>query len=151
MTKTSKTAPQSNTHSKMKQGMSLMSKAEITALYNRCKVAVPICTMLEARRTWTPEPKPTPVVTPGNITAQGLTMDSMVPLAQCCNIQCQFMYLWHKGILNCMDYDRQQYTQSSYYLSWVTSSIIIRTIASTHTFTVWLPLSSNSKGEEKVG
>jgi hypothetical protein len=82
MTKTSKTAPQSNTHSKMKQGMSLMSEAEITALYNRCKVAVPICTMLEARRTWTPEPKPTPVVTPGNITAQGLTMDSMVPLAQ---------------------------------------------------------------------
>jgi hypothetical protein len=68
----------------MKQGMSFMSEAETTALYNRCKVAVPICTMLEARRTWTwtPEPKPTPVVTPGNIAAQGLTMDTMVPLAQ---------------------------------------------------------------------
>jgi len=56
----------------MKQGMSLMSEAEITALYNRCKVAVPICTMLEARRTWTPEPKPTPC---WGLYSYGMSMD----------------------------------------------------------------------------
>ena len=51
-----------------------------------------------------------------------------------------------------MDYDSQQYTQSSFYLSWVTSFIIVvRTIASSHTFAVWLPLSGNSKGEEEIG
>jgi hypothetical protein len=31
----------------MKQVMSSVSKAELTALNNRCKLAVPICTILE--------------------------------------------------------------------------------------------------------
>jgi hypothetical protein len=60
------------------------------------------------------------------------------------------MYLRKKGIPNCVDYDRQQYTQCSQ-LSWVTSFLIMRTIARSHNLAAeWLPSSGISTGEEEV-
>jgi hypothetical protein len=55
------------------------------------------------------------MVTTNNITAQGLTMGIMTPKAsksmdqcfhwlKCRNAQCQFLYLWRRGIDNHADY-----------------------------------------------
>jgi hypothetical protein len=92
--------------------MSSASKAELAALYYRCKLAAPLCTTLE--ELGHAQPNPT-LVTTDNITAHGLTMGTMTPKAskfmdqrfhwlKCRNAQRQFTYLWHKGILNRADY-----------------------------------------------
>jgi hypothetical protein len=96
----------------IKHVMSSASKAELASLYYGCKLTVPICTTLEemghlqTKRT---------MITTNNITAQVLTMGIMTPKAsksmdqrfhwlKCPNAQCQFLYLWHRGINNCADY-----------------------------------------------
>jgi len=92
----------------IKHVMSSASEAELAALYNGCKQAAPIRITLEEMGH--PQPAPTPVTT-NNITAQGLTMGTMMPKAsksndhqfnwlKCRNAQRQFKYLWRKGILN---------------------------------------------------
>ena len=96
----------------IKHVMSFASEAELAALYYGCKQAAPIRVTL--KEMGHPQPAPTPVTT-DNITAQGLTMGTMTPKAsksndqrfnwlKCCNAQCQFKYLWRKGILNRADY-----------------------------------------------
>jgi hypothetical protein len=88
------------------------SKAELAALYYGCKLVVPICTTLEEMGH--PQLKCT-MITTTNITAQGLTMGTMTPKAsklmdqrfhwlKCHNAQCQFLYLWHRGIDNRANY-----------------------------------------------
>jgi hypothetical protein len=88
------------------------SKAELAALCHGCKLAVPIFTTLEEMGH--PQLKRT-MITTDNITAQGLTMGTMTPQAsklmdqcshwlKCCNVQCQFLYLWRCGIDNCANY-----------------------------------------------
>jgi hypothetical protein len=55
------------------------------------------------------------MITTNNITAQGLTMGTMTPMAstsmdqcfhwlKCCNAQRQFLYLWHCGIVYHVNY-----------------------------------------------
>jgi hypothetical protein len=55
------------------------------------------------------------MITTNNITAQGLTMGTVTPKAsklmdqcfqwlKCRNPQCQFLYLWRRGIDNCANY-----------------------------------------------
>jgi hypothetical protein len=96
----------------IKHIMSSVSKAEMAALYYGCKLAVPICTTLEEMGH--PQLKRT-MITTDNITAQGLTMGTMIPKAsksidqqfhwlECPNAQCQFLYLWRRGIDNCANY-----------------------------------------------
>jgi hypothetical protein len=96
----------------IKHVMSLASESKLAALYYGCKLAVPICTTLEEMGH--PQLKRT-MVTTNNITAQGLTMGTMTPKAsklmdqhfhwlKCCNAQCQFLYLWRRGINNRADY-----------------------------------------------
>jgi hypothetical protein len=96
----------------IKHVMSSASEAELAALYYGCKQAAPIRVTLEEMGH--PQPAPTPVTT-DNITAQGLTLDTMMPKAsksndqrfhwlKCRNAQRQFKYLWRKGILNRADY-----------------------------------------------
>jgi hypothetical protein len=92
----------------IKRVMSLAFKVESAALYYGCKLAIPICTTLE--KMGHPQLKCT-MITTNNITAQGLTMGTMTPKAsksmdqcfhwlKCCNAQCQFLYLWRRGIDN---------------------------------------------------
>jgi hypothetical protein len=96
----------------IKHVMSSASEAELAALYYGCKQAAPICVTLEEMGH--PQPAPN-LVTTDNITAQGLTMGTMMPEAsksnnqwfnwlKCRNAQRQFKYLWQKGILNQADY-----------------------------------------------
>ncbi len=97
----------------IKQVMSSASMAELAALYYYgCKLAIPISTTL--KEMGHPQLKRT-MITTNNITAQGLTMGTMTPKAsklmdQCFhwlkrhNAQCQFLYMWHRGIDNCADY-----------------------------------------------
>jgi hypothetical protein len=96
----------------IKHVMSSTSEAELAALYYRCKQAAPIRVTL--KEMGHPQPAPTPVTT-DNITAQGLTMGTMTPKTsksndqqfnwlKCRNAQCQFKYLWQKGILNRANY-----------------------------------------------
>jgi hypothetical protein len=85
---------------------------ELSALYYGCKMAAPIrITLDELGHNQT---NPTQITT-NNITAQGLTMGTMTSKAsksmdqhfnwlECCDAQCQFKYLWQKGILNRADY-----------------------------------------------
>jgi hypothetical protein len=58
--------------------MSSASKAELGALYYGCKIAAPLRTTL--KELGHIQPKPTPVTT-NNITAQGLTMGTMMAKA----------------------------------------------------------------------
>jgi len=101
----------------IKHVMSSASEAELAALHYGCKQAAPIRVTLEEMGH--PQPAPTPVTT-DNITAQGLTMGTMTPKAsksndqrfnwlKCCNAQCQFKYLWRKGILNRADYTSEHH------------------------------------------
>jgi hypothetical protein len=96
----------------IKHATSLASKAELAALYYNCKLAVPIRTTLKEMRH--PQLKRT-MITTNNITAQGLTMDTMTPKAsklmdqcflwlKCHNAQHQFLYLWCRGIDNRANY-----------------------------------------------
>jgi hypothetical protein len=95
----------------IKHVMSSTSEAELTALYYGCKLAPPLRTMLE--KMGHPQHKRT-MVTTNNIMAQGLTMGTMTPKAsksmdqcfrwlKCHNAQCQFLYLWRRGINNQAD------------------------------------------------
>ncbi len=95
----------------IKHIMLLASKAKLTTLYYSCKLAAPVQTTLKELGHF--QPTPTPVTTT-NITAHGLTMGTLTPKAsksmdqcfhwlKCLNTQCQFQYLWHKGILNHAD------------------------------------------------
>jgi hypothetical protein len=96
----------------IKHVMSSASKVELATLYYSCKLAIPICTTLEEMGH--PQLKRT-MITTNNITTQGLTMGTMTPKAskfmdQCfhwlnySNAQCQFLYLWHRGMDNCANY-----------------------------------------------
>jgi hypothetical protein len=96
----------------IKHLMSSASKAELSALYYSCKLAIPIHTTL--KEMGHPQLKHT-MITTSNITAQGLTMGTMTPKAsklmdqcfhwlKCCNAQCQFLYLWCQGIDNHANY-----------------------------------------------
>jgi hypothetical protein len=97
--------------STIKHVMSSASEVELAALYYGCKQTTPIHVTLEEMGH--PQLAPTPITT-DNITAQGLTMGTMMPKAsksntqrfnwlKCCNAQRQFKYLWRKGILNRAD------------------------------------------------
>ncbi len=101
----------------IKHVMSLASKAKLAALYYDCKLAAPTQTTLKEFGHF--QPTPTPITTNNN-TAQGLTMETMTPQASksidqcfywlnCANTQCQFQYLWHKGILICIDYSSKHH------------------------------------------
>jgi hypothetical protein len=92
----------------IKHMMSSASEAELSALYNSCKMAAPLHTTLKELGHNQANPIP---ITTTNITAQSLTMGTMTAkasksLAQCfywlmCHdAQCQFKYLWQNGILN---------------------------------------------------
>jgi hypothetical protein len=91
----------------IKHVMSSASKVELSALYYCCNMASPLCTTLE--ELGHNQANPTPITT-NNITAQGLTMSTMTAKAsnsmdqhfhwlKCHDAQCQFKYLWRKGIL----------------------------------------------------
>ena len=108
----------------IKHVMSSASEAEMAALYYGCKVAAPLRTTLEELGHY--QPKPTPVTT-DNITALGLTMGTMTPKAsksmdqrfhwlKCRNAQCQFQYLWRKGILNRADYASKHHSPKHHQL-----------------------------------
>jgi hypothetical protein len=95
----------------IKHVMSLASEAELGALYYGCKIAVPIQTTLD-KMGHTQSMMP---VTTDNITAQGLTVSTMTLKAsksmdqkfhwlKCRSAQQQFLYLWHRDILNRADY-----------------------------------------------
>ncbi len=66
-----------NLASIIKHDMSSASEDELTALYYGCKLAIPICTKLDEMGHTQP---PTPV-TNNNITAQGLTINTMTTKA----------------------------------------------------------------------
>jgi hypothetical protein len=96
----------------IKHVMSSASEAKLATLYYGCKQAAPICVTL--KEMGHRQPAPTPITT-DNITAQGLTTGTMTPKAsksnnqqfhwlKCRDTQCQFIYLWCKGILNHADY-----------------------------------------------
>jgi hypothetical protein len=96
----------------IKHVMSSALESKLAALYYGCKLAVPIRRTL--KEMGHPQFKHT-MVTTDNITAQGLTMDTMTPKAsksmdqrfhwlKCRNAQHQFLYLWHRGINNRADY-----------------------------------------------
>ena len=68
----------------IKHVMSSASKAELAALYYGCKQAAPIHITL--KEMGHPQPTPTPI-TIDNITAQGLTMGTMMPKASKSNDQ----------------------------------------------------------------
>jgi hypothetical protein len=85
--------------------MSSASKVELSTLYYGCKMAAPLRTTL--KELGHNQANLTPITTV-NITAQGLTMDTMTAKAlksmdqhfhwlKCCNAQRQFKYLWQKG------------------------------------------------------
>jgi hypothetical protein len=87
-------------------------------LYYSCTLAAPFRTTLE--ELGHVQPTPTPITT-NNITAQGLTMGTMTPKASKLmdqhfhwlkyqHAQCQFQYLWQKGILNCANYSSKNYS-----------------------------------------
>jgi hypothetical protein len=86
----------------IKHVMSSASEAELSALYYGCKMAASLCTTL--KELGHNQANPTPITT-NDITAQGLTMDTMTVKAsnsmdqrvfwlKCCDAQCQFKYLW---------------------------------------------------------
>ncbi len=92
----------------IKHVMSSASEVELAALYYGCKLALPINTTL--KEMGHPQLKRT-MITTNNITAQGLIMGTMTPKAstsmdqcfhwlKCRNVQCQFLYLWCRGIDN---------------------------------------------------
>jgi hypothetical protein len=91
-----------------KHVMSSVSKAELSALSYSCKMAAPLHTTL--KELGHNQANPTPITT-NNIIAQGLTMgtktakasksmDQCIHWLKCHDAQCQFKYLWQKGILN---------------------------------------------------
>jgi hypothetical protein len=91
--------------------MSLASEVELAALYYSCKIVVPIQTTLDEMG----HTQPMTPTTMDNITAQGLTVGTMIPKAsksmdqhfhwlKCCSAQQQFLYLWRCGILYNADY-----------------------------------------------
>jgi hypothetical protein len=101
----------------IKHDMSLASEAKLTAFYYSCKLAAPLQTTLKELGHFQPTPT---TITTDNITAQGLTMGAMTPKAsksmdlcfhwlECWNAQCQFQYLWRKGILNHANYSSEHY------------------------------------------
>jgi hypothetical protein len=103
--------------------MSSSSKVELAALYYGCKQAVPI--RVTVKEMGHPQPAPTPVTT-DSITAQGLTMGTMMPKAsqsndqlfnklKCRNAQGQFKYLWQKGIFNRADYASKHHHQARHH------------------------------------
>jgi hypothetical protein len=63
-----------NLSSIIKHVMSLASESKLVALYYGCKLAVPIYTLLDKMGHMQP---PTPVTT-NNITAQGITINTMI-------------------------------------------------------------------------
>jgi hypothetical protein len=92
--------------------MSSAFKVELATLYYSCILAVPICTTLEEMGH--PKLKHT-MVTTDNITVQGLTMGTITPKAsksmdqcfhwlKCYDAQCQFLYLWCRGMNNRANY-----------------------------------------------
>jgi hypothetical protein len=96
----------------IKHVMSSASKAELSALYYGCKMAAHLRTTL--KELGHNQANPTPITT-NTITAQGLTMGTMTAKAsksmdqrfhwlKCRDAQCQFKYLWQKGILNRADH-----------------------------------------------
>jgi hypothetical protein len=96
----------------IKHVMSSASEAELSALYYGCKMAAPLRTT--AKELGHNQANPTPITT-NNITAQGLTMDTVIVKAskfmdqrfhwlKCSDAQRQLKYLWQKGILNQADY-----------------------------------------------
>jgi hypothetical protein len=102
----------------IKHVMSSASKAELAALYYGCKLDAPLQTTLEELGHI--QPTPTPITT-DNITAKGLTMGTMTPKAsklmdqhfcrlKCWHAQCQFQYLWRKGVLNRANYSSQHHS-----------------------------------------
>jgi hypothetical protein len=101
----------------IKHVMSSAYKAELAALYYGCKLALPICTTL--KEMGHPQLKHT-VITTNDITAQGLTMGTMTPIAsksmdqyfhwlKCRNAQCQLLYPWRCGIENYANYARKHH------------------------------------------
>ncbi len=97
----------------IKHIMSSASGAKLATLYYGCKLANTLLwTTLEELGHFQPTPT---AVTTNNSTPQGLTTRTMTPTAsksmdqcfhwlKCWNAQCQFQYLWHKGIFNCTNY-----------------------------------------------
>jgi hypothetical protein len=88
--------------------MSSASKVQLAALSYGCKLAVPVCTTLKEMGQL--QLKCT-MITTDIITAQGLTMGTMTPMAsklinqcfhwlKCRNAQCLFLYLWRCSIDN---------------------------------------------------
>jgi hypothetical protein len=101
----------------IKHVMSSTSEAELAVLYYGCKLAVPLRTTL--KEMGNPQHKRT-IVTTDNIMAQGLTIGTMTPKAsksmdqcfhwlKCRDAQCQFLYLWRRGINNQADYASKHY------------------------------------------
>ncbi len=102
----------------IKHVMSSASEVKLSALYYGCNMAAPLCTTL---KEWGHnQPKPAPVTT-NNITAQGLTMGTMIAKAsksldqcfhwlKCHDAQHKFKYLWQKGILNQANYASKHHT-----------------------------------------
>jgi hypothetical protein len=91
--------------------MSLAPEADLVALYYGCKITVPIQTTLDKMGHTQPM---TPVMT-DNIMAQGFTVGIMTSMAsnsmdqqfhwlKCHSVQQQFIYLWHRGILDPANY-----------------------------------------------
>jgi hypothetical protein len=110
----------------IKHVMSSTSKAVLAALCHGCKLTIPICTTLEEMGH--PHHKRT-MVTTNNITAQGLTMGTMTPKAsksmdqrfhwlKCCNAQCQFIYLWRRGINNRASYASKHHPAKHHQAVW---------------------------------
>ncbi|KAL7476830.1 hypothetical protein ACHAW6_002665 [Cyclotella cf. meneghiniana] len=95
----------------IKHVMASASESELTALFYRCKEAIP-CTALEEMGH--PQLGPTPVTT-DNSTVLGLTLKTMIPNAskamdmrfqwlKCWRAQKLFRFLWVNSQLNCTDY-----------------------------------------------
>ncbi len=77
----------------IKHVMSSASKAKLAALYYDCKLGALLQTTLEKLGHF--QPTPTPVTT-NNITAQGLTMETMTPKASKSMDQCfHWLKCWH--------------------------------------------------------
>ena len=101
----------------IKHVMPSASEAKLAVLYYSCKQAIPIQRTLEELGHM--QPGPTPVTT-NNSTVLGLTMGTMNPKASKTNkmvfkwLKCreaprQFVYLWHKGILNRANYSSKHH------------------------------------------
>ena len=96
----------------IKHVMSSASEAELSALYYGCKMAAPLHTTV--KELGHNQANPTPINT-DNITAKGFSIGTMTAKAsksmdqpfhwlKCHDAQCQFKYLWQKGILNQANY-----------------------------------------------